>query len=72
MGVEPLSTSRRSARANRSALMESGLKAVKIVSLLLCEIFPRYLQTYCPLLCLSALAGHEGSHGNLANKGLIV
>ena len=26
MGVEPLSTSRRSARANKSALMESGLK----------------------------------------------
>ena len=30
MGVEPLSTSRRSARANKSALMESGLKAATV------------------------------------------
>ena len=32
------------------------------------EVFPRYLPSYCPLLCLSTFDRHEGGYG-LANKG---
>ena len=43
-------------------------KAVKIASLTLFQIFPRYLPTYCSLLCFSAFDRHVGNH-RLANNG---